>query len=548
MSYYLTAIFKLRANNHDRHRLRVALDRWSTAMQEALDRARHDQGALIACLQPLKARPVPEGREAPPLRLGVDNARLHKEVLRLVAQPAGLHSALRMALIVAIEQMLSSWLALYAAWVKGGRKPPKPGFPNLPPLTARLQLEAWHRILAETPYILDLAAERQWAADVMRLDRARPQPLHFGSAKSGATQALAHCGLLRREDGRYFALLTLWPQNERLGEIPERARNRQDRGEVRNVRGENPFKVQRATSSMMVPLEIAHGHEHLFFGRAKPKWAQLYPRNDDFFLHVAFEFADHTKRETAGNLLVIRRGIRNLASMLVVGPDGTILARESATGEQLTQLLSGIYRLRAIKQQKGHILRGDRRAARVAEHHLYHVAHAIIDRACRWEVERIILWDDPQLRKPTPILRYRHFQRLRETLEYLTQEAGLPAPQERQLYGPWRTCPACGWVPGDPVRFVPEAAMDGVHELAGAGADAEAADGVGGVRQEADGVDSPNAPDRCLGCGRVRDAEYDLCELLAADHRRHLELREGLTAEKLTLPRWLQAQRESKTS
>src|SRR5207244_2773645 len=98
---------------------------------------------------------------------------------------------------------------------------------------------------------------------------------------------MAHCGLLRREDGRYYALLTLWPRGDLLSSPVCRARNRQEAGRVRNVRAEQEFQPSgRARASMMVPLEMGRGHQRVFFRRAVPRSAELLQKGGEYYLHV----------------------------------------------------------------------------------------------------------------------------------------------------------------------------------------------------------------------------------------------------------------------
>src|SRR5207248_1810762 len=190
------AVFRLRANDHDRRLLRLAMARWSQAMTHAVDRARSRQRDLLRCIG---ARGASEERQ----RLGVDRKRL-RQVARECVRGGNthLHSSAAASLIVTVEEMLASWLGLYVDWMASDRKTPKPSFPTLPPLTDRAHEERHRLALAMFAATTDLAEENRWRAEVMRAARGRRLPFAFGAATAGGEHGFAHCGIVRREDGR----------------------------------------------------------------------------------------------------------------------------------------------------------------------------------------------------------------------------------------------------------------------------------------------------------------------------------------------------------
>jgi len=516
---YRTACFKLRVHPHDRRRLATALARWSAGMGEALDRARADQRALLRTLRPRGA-----GRSAPPgdgmgsdrpARFEVDSRALHARVLGYCrGLPRDLHSALAMALIVAVEGLLGSWLALYAEWLTSGKPAGrKPGFPTVAAGTARGARERWEAALDASRTVLTRAEEDRWRAAVTREARERRMPLYFGAAQSGVRPGhLAHCGLIRRADRKWFAALTLWPKGDPLGETPRRAGNRANRGPLANVRSREEYLPGRATSTMLVPIEMGTGPgrrrkrwERLFPGRGTPKSALLVERDGEYYLHVEFEYPRREPRPTSGAVLALLRGVHTLVAGVLLDARGRRLATTAIDGRDLMRTISALTRLRAIRQRKGRSLAGDRRAARVAEHVLYSAGHQIIDLACRHGAE-IVLLEDPGRRRPTPLLRYKHFSRLAEILVQLTEEAGLPPARVRRIYGPSLTCTACGWAPGEPVR-----------------------------------VEEAPAP-ACPGCGRDRELPFHAAELLALDT---LRLRTGRKETRPTLPNYVKSVRRN---
>jgi hypothetical protein len=473
---HLTAVFKLRVNNKDRARLRDAMARWHAYYEEAMAQARADERTLLRCLKMWTGK---TGKS----RLVVDGARLHQLVLAWVPRMSLLHSSCRMSMVVAVEESLKSYLGLYALWINEQRVNPKPAFPTVLPGTPKAARARWEQALGRAASVTTLAEEDAWRVEVTRTARGRLLPLYFGAATSGI-DAQAHCGLLRREDGKYLALLTLFPSGDPLGEPVTRARNRLDRGAVANVRAEKEFRpTERARASLLCPLALGRGHEHLFFSRAAPKSAELVEKEDGLYLHVAFEYPDVPARQLTGCVLAIRRGIGTLASAVVLGPDGAEVVRQEFSGRALASLITAIREVRKKKQEQGQVLAGDRRASRAAEHHLYSLGHQVIDLACQTGAE-IVLLEDPGSRKPTPFLQWKHFSRLADILGQLAVEAGLPPPRVRKIYGSWKTCAACGWAPGDPVKI------------------------------------ETGAGDTCPGCGAQRDPTCHLATLLALDSLR----------------------------
>lgn len=438
MSYYLTAQVRLRPNSHQRRLIAVALRRWHNAVFIAAERARNEQRALLRCIE--------RGQN--------DSMRINGKALHTLAVQYcrridhHLHSSASASLVVEVEAMLGSWLALRAEWMKGGRKTPEPSFPRVCPLDRRRSKERWNAVLDRALTVQGRRNRERWQADLTREARDRGLPMAFGATTSGGPNGMAHCGILRRRDRRLFALLTLWPVGDALGAPVERAPNRVDSGDIANVRSEDlPFDPKRARSSILVPIQCGRGHRRLFLGRAIPKSAKLCRREEGgCFLNIAFEFKDADPKPMSGAVLALQRGIRHLIDWIAVDTEGRVLESGSIDGRDLYRVTGRILMNRAVRQQKGRITRGDRRAAAVAEHHLYSAGHQIIDIACRLGAE-IVTLEDPYRRRPTPILGWKHFHRLSEILGQLTMEAGLPPARERAIFGSWKVCPFCGYVP-----------------------------------------------------------------------------------------------------
>lgn len=477
---YLTATYKLRANLHDRRLLDAALRRWHAHYAEALDRAGSDQAArarVRACLVQWTSK---DGERT---RWVVERRALHALVLHCTPAIPHLHSSARMSMVVAVEEQLKSYLGLYAEWMNGGRRGPKPQFPTTAPGAVRQAQQRWEAVLAASTQVTTLEEEDAWRAEVTRAARLKRLPMSFGACTSGVTSQ-AHCGLLRRQDGRYFALLTLFPQGDPLGAPVQRASNREARGPVSNIRGETEFRPTRARASIMCPLEIDRRQERLYLERGTPKSAELVYRDGEYYLHVATEIAEQAPAAGTGATLAIRRGITTLASAVVVDSAGRELERVTFSDKGLAKTITSIRANRAKRQQEGKLTRGDRRAARITEETLYLLAHDILRLAQRHAVSRIALLADPKARKPQRFLAWKHWSALHEILTRCAVAAGMPEPKERKIYGAGLTCLACGWAPGAPVRHL----------------DAER--------------------DQCPGCRERRDPEWHLALLLAHSEQR----------------------------
>src|SRR5438128_1135318 len=108
---YLTAVFRLRADDHDRRLLGVAMARWSQAMTHAVDRARSRQRELLRCI-------IARGERGGRQRLVVDGRRLHQMAQQCVRGiDTHLHSSATASLVGAVEESLASWLGLYVEWI-----------------------------------------------------------------------------------------------------------------------------------------------------------------------------------------------------------------------------------------------------------------------------------------------------------------------------------------------------------------------------------------------------------------------------------------------
>lgn len=449
---HLVAQLKLRTSGHTRRLLRVACRRWDYLYAQGLAQARRRDRELLACIERSKtgrAR-VNGGRlqelvtqccSHMPARCSGGYVPVHSSICGSGARNTG--SSLR----VALQMDLASYLGLYCAWLNAGKPHgEKPGFPSCGPSTPRAAMLRWHRALDRADSLSgDEGEEAAWRAQVMAGSRVRRKPLAFEAHSAGG-----FFGIFRRDqDGAWFARLALWDAASPLA-APTRPAP-QGSGEM-TLHGGGAALPGRAKTARLFPLEMNRGAEALFLGRGAPRTARLIEADGEFYLHVAFEFPDPEPRATDGAILALTRGIEALATYAVLAADGRLVDTGQIDGRMLKALIQHHRAVQAIRQHKGKALRGDRRRARVAEHHLYSAGHQIVDAAIRaGNAQIVLLAEDRQLRAVRPriaapgyVMPYRHHARLLEILSQLCAEVGLPAPREQKLYANARTCAGCG--------------------------------------------------------------------------------------------------------
>ncbi|MBM3947622.1 MAG: hypothetical protein FJ315_09560, partial [SAR202 cluster bacterium] len=397
---HLTAVYKLRIGNRDRANLRVATQRQHDYAQRAFQILYKQRSRLIEMVT--VSKPATETSAAV---LKLDKKRIHDAVVQAMrtardARPNGLHSSFHSSLIVYIEGNVTSWLQLRLDWMKGGRKGPAPGFPHLPPSTTRSGMRRWERALDDVNSVMDARQFNDWSAEVQRAARCKPIPLTFGTMTFFDQGREHYAGLLGREDGKLFLALALWPKGDRRGMATERARNRTQKGEVRNVRalpGQDLFlSASSRKSSIIVPLEFHRGHKTLFHKRALPRTATVYRKGTDWYASVAYEFEDHELIPVSGNVLAVVRGLGSLLRWVCVSPTGHILERGDLSGKDLARLIEDRLAWEKRRQEAGAVLRGNKRRSRCAAHHVYSASHQIRDIACKHSAQ-VVLYDD---RKP----------------------------------------------------------------------------------------------------------------------------------------------------
>jgi len=477
---YLTAVFKLRTTDHQAALLVTALHRWGDAFRQAHGHAEEHQRVLLRCIT---ARAGKDGK----IRLRVDSKALHGHVVACCRGiETHLHSSASMSLIVALEEMLGSWLALHAEWAQGGRTTPKPAFPTLPALTDRQAQATYDSALRRFAQTTTLSEERKLSTQVQRAARDRCLPMYFGAAAAGGETGTAHCGLLKRPDGNFYALLAFWGQGDRHGAPVRVAPNRAHVPAAANVRSSTvPFTpTAKSRAGLLLPLEMGRRHEQrIYLSRGVPKSAELVQKRSGFYLHVAFQFPDRAAAAVS-NVLAIRRGITTLCAAVTLSPEGREMHRSAISGNELVAVVTAITKQRAIRQAKGKSTAGDRRAARIAEHHLYSAAHQIVGLA-REQSAQVVMLEDRNARKPQPLLRYKHWSKLAEITGSLCARAGVEFVGVKPVYGSLRTCPACAWHPG--------------------------------AKKTLGDADESTPADTCPTCGALMDREFHPATLLGLD-------------------------------
>lgn len=228
------------------------------------------------------------------------------------------------------------------------------------------------------------------------------------------------------------------------------------------------------TRSIFVPLELGRWHEtqlrfteHAFLPQrgtgAKPAWpvsAKLVKSGEDYQLHVAFQFPQN-ERIKPKTYLGVDRSLSYLASGAVMSLDGReVLETFDISATELHRLIGSIEKVTSIKQQKGRVTKGDRRRARIADHHIHLCANKIVELALEHQ-SQVVLEDlsfvQPRKRPEAGkrgrafnrILNRRQYQKLQEILETKLKLAGLPHLRKVGTSMTSTTCSRCGCVSKD---------------------------------------------------------------------------------------------------
>lgn len=454
---HLVATFKLRLTRHKARLLHEAQARWHHGYVAALSAA-------------LKDRPLVRLLESYTDRKGERKWRVNQRERTLLARratrtaPLALHSSARSSLQVVIEQTIGSWAGQHCTWLNAGKPADKRPAPPAVPLTTRQRVDSYSRALDLAPQIGSLRAENYWRTVLTRRQEGRLMPVYFGAMTCGSMGPHGrayhhHAGLLKRSgDARFFIALTLWPKDDGNRAPARRALNRLDRGQLFNVRSAEAWDPARCESVVVMPVEMGHGVRNMFIRHGVPKSAQLVERDGDYEAHVAFELPDAQPRELTGCVLACERGIDTLVRWVLVNPEGEVLLTGAVEGRGLKTLVRHIIRVRAIRQRKAHLNRGDRRISRPVEHHLRSTARQLRSLAAEYGAEIVVLKPEtpmspgrskprkgrPTASRPGPMLKHRHWAELYEHLVQYAREAGLPPPSQAPLYGRKWICVVCG--------------------------------------------------------------------------------------------------------
>lgn len=338
VSVFKTAVFKLHnPSQHKRAMLRDAMKRAHVCFGKLLERNLPDANEL----ERLRALTKKE-RRSEFLKL---KSRLEKDAFKWPHLSGGGKSA------IANEAM-----AAIASYVELGQVQESAGVPTVTRINA-LQIEH-EAALDQFRLAFDLKDENELRDEIARVTRAGTvRPLGFARLRYSSGFLL----LRHPESKRVFAWLNLHPQKN------SRFASQQAVGEMINLQTGELMSFKSKTGALF-PLELGHSfHDLGFIQRGRPQSARLVWREQDaedggcFELHVAFQW--QTLAVETERWLGVDRGIYNLAAYSVVDNDGNVIHEGSVSGRDLRFVQRQFERRAAAQQQRGHVVRGGKRAA-----------------------------------------------------------------------------------------------------------------------------------------------------------------------------------------
>jgi putative transposase len=408
---FLTCVFKLHnPSGHKRAVMDCALDEYTRAYQTLLDWAKEHDDLLR--------------------REGVYNDKVNTRVIAglLPRFNVALHSSAKDSLLGDVAGNLASYYALSDISTDTGF-----------PIGRDPNPEAYENALDDFVLVgSDVDDYNDTRNRLATLARGQYMPLFFSRA-DGATNNRNFSLLTNVDTNRLLAALWLLPQGHELCRplnATEGNLYRLDTGEV---------FTSNSKAAILVPLEVGRNGWHIdkflnpaLEGRASVKTAFLVKRDDEYFLHVAFEIPCQEGYEPAA-YLGIDKGILFTAAYALVGADGSVIDMGHFTDE-----------LRALQQKHGkqreHMARNGQQITKTHYKQkaydaiLHSLANTLIDMA-RSKQAGIVVEDlNVQVKGSRVVSRFR---KLDHILEYKCKLAGVPF---RRVFAAYSSmiCHCCG--------------------------------------------------------------------------------------------------------
>ena len=282
----------------------------------------------------------------------------------------------------------------------------------------------------------DYNLSRDYLATV---SRGQYMPLYFAGA-DGSTKNRYFSLLINTEKPQLLGLLYLLPNKHELGRKLDTQGNliRLDTGEV--------FQ-SKSNCAILVPLEVGRNgwQEYKFLQPSmnedvQVKSAYLVKKNDEYFLHVAFNFPCPEPHEPE-TYLGVDQGILVTAAYAVIDTAGTVIevGHEQDNLRQF-QLENG--KTRRMLANKGRQVTKRHYKQQEIDSRLHKLANNLIDRALEHRSGIVVEDLNPEFMVRGKAV-FSRFQKFDHILEYKCKLAGIPFRRVFAAYSS-KICPVCG--------------------------------------------------------------------------------------------------------
>jgi IS605 OrfB family transposase len=239
-----------------------------------------------------------------------------------------------------------------------------------------------------------------WRDNLTRTAHPKPQPIYFCRVRD--------FNLMPIDENKWGIEIKLLPKDNRFG-----------------------------VTKLRFPIAFGEWHKS-FLNQGTPRAAHLVKRDDEYFLHVAFEFV--VEIQPTENLLGIDRGVLKQIAFAVTDRAGNLIA-----------FTSGGREVRAMQLERGKNVQADQKKGRRISHRIYRqkmiderihiLANQIVAEAKKYNAQ--VVMEDLNVRTAGKFTRS-NFAKLLSFLSYKLPLAGLPAPREVFAAYSSQICHKCG--------------------------------------------------------------------------------------------------------
>ncbi len=326
------------------------------------------------------------------------------------------------------------------------------GLPTVQSLVPQQQI--YEDTLVQLSKCADLDVENQLRDQLLRVSKSgKYRPLLF------PTNNIASGFLLLKDmdSNKYFVWLNLVPKDSRFAKTTEQERKDCSARRVKDLVNMRTGEIVSFSGKTGCLFSVEFGRDYQdeeFLKSGSPLSAKLLKKNDDYEVHIAFEF--ETEKLEPKTHLGVDRGIYNLASLCVSDDVGTIIERQNIDGRGLRFVQKQIERKQRNLQKRGKPFTG-RQRLHAADEAVHTAANAIVKLA-KENQSQVIMENLAPLssrrgkRKRSNfnrVLNRSQYQKLQKVLEYKLAVAGLSKPKEVHPGYTSQSCPICGHISSD---------------------------------------------------------------------------------------------------